>query len=141
MSFAERRVIKMKIEKVLIIEDSTTKYMDIYKYLKKKGIPVIEHTRNAEDALVSVESFQDNKPYDLIISDMHFNYFGEDNREAGERTMALFHEKGYDISTIFCSSQNWKIPGAIGNIFYNPRRDWEFEADKLFDELRIDNEK
>ena len=130
----------MKIEKVLFIEDSIEKYMEVYRYLKKQGIDIIEHARNAEDALDSVEeAIRDKAPFDLVISDMHFDYFGEDDREAGEKTMALFREKGYDIPTIFCSSQNWRVPGSVGNVFYNPRRDWEFEADKIFKELKTDN--
>ena len=73
---------------------------------------------------------------DLLISDMHFDFYGTDDREAGEKTLNLIRERGYTIPVIFCSSQNWKIPGSIGNIFYNPRRDWEIEADELFRKIK-----
>ena len=62
----------MKTDKVLYIEDSASKYMDICKYLKTKGIKTVD----------------------------------------------------------------WVIPGSIGNIFYNPNRDWELEADELFREIK-----
>ena len=127
----------MKLAKVLYIEDSTSKYMEVSRYLRKQGISTLDWVTNAENALKYVEkSSQDGDQYDLIVSDMHFDYFGVDDQEAGEKTMALFREKGYNIPTIFCSSQNWKIPGAIGNIFYNPRRDWEFEADDLVRKIK-----
>ena len=127
----------MKINNVLFIEDSTTKYMEVFRYLRRQDISNIEWVSNAEDAINHLEeSTQKETPYDLIISDMHFDYFGEDDREAGKKLMNLIHEKGYDIPIIFCSSQNWKIPGAVGNIFYNPRRYWEKEADELFKKIK-----
>ena len=127
----------MNIDNVLLIEDSTTKYMEIFRYLRRQGFSRIDWVSNAEDAINHIEeSTQNNTPYDLIISDMHFDYFGVDDREAGEKLMNLIHEKGFNIPIIFCSSQNWKIPGSIGNIFYNPRRNWEFEADELFRRIK-----
>ncbi len=67
---------------------------------------------------------------------MHFDYFGQLDEEAGEKTMALLREKGYNIPTIICSSVKWSIPGIIGSIFYNPNRNWESEADALFKRIR-----
>ena len=124
----------MNIKKVLLIEDTTTKYMDIFRYLRRYDFDVTWVT-NAEDALKSIEEAKD-EPYDLIISDMHFDFFGVNDEEAGEKTMKRIREKGCDTPIVFCSSRNWKIPGAIGNIFYNPRSDWELEADRLFRELK-----
>ena len=127
----------MEIHKVLCIEDTSAKYMDIFNYLRPQKIPTIDWVANAKDALQKVEAAaKENDQYDLIISDMHFDFFGQDDHEAGEKTMALFRDKGYNIPTIICSSDNWVIPGAIGNIFYNPDRNWEAEADALFKQLR-----
>ena len=127
----------MNISKVLYIEDSTTKYMDVYRYLTRYGFATIDWVTNAEDAVEHLENaVQGEAPYDLLISDMHFDFYGTDDREAGEKTLNLIRERGYTIPVIFCSSQNWKIPGSIGNIFYNPRRDWEIEADELFRKIK-----
>ena len=93
----------MNIKKVLLVEDTTTKYMDIFRYLRRYDFDVTWVT-NAE--------------------------------EAGEKTMKRIRENGCVTPIVFCSSRNWKIPGAIGNIFYNPRSDWELEADRLFRELK-----
>lgn len=104
---------QMKIKKVLYIEDSITKYMEVFRYLKGQGITTIDWATDTEEALNYVqEAVRAGDPYDLLVSDMHFNYFGENDREAGEKTLKLLHEKGYDIPTIFCSSQNWKVPGS-----------------------------
>ncbi len=127
----------MIINKILYIEDSTTKYMDVLQYLKKQGFSKIDWVTNAENAISKIEdAARQGEPYDLLISDMHFDFFGTDDHEAGEKTLNLIRKQGYDIPVIFCSSQNWKVPGSIGNIFYNPRKDWEFEADQLFRMIR-----
>ena len=68
--------------------------------------------------------------------DVHFQFDGEDDRQAGEKTMKCIRKKGIETPIIFCSSRNWKVPGTLGNIFYNERRDWESEAMELFQYLR-----
>ena len=123
----------MEIKRILYVEDNINKYMDISNLLKHTGIREIVHVRNAEKAEEAVEKAE--KPFDLFLFDMHFDYFGEDDHEAGEKLMKLMRDKGYDVPVVFCSSQNWKVPGSVGNIFYVPTRDWEIEAKELFDRL------
>lgn len=62
---------------------------------------------------------------------MHFDYYGQDDREAGQKTLKQIREMGCDVPVVVCSSQNWKIPETAGTIFYNPRRNWEREADEV----------
>ena len=127
----------MDLRKVLYVEDSMTKYMDVCQYLNRQGISNVDWVTNAENAVKRIEeSITKKEPYDLLVSDMHFDYFGVNDHAAGEKLLALIREKGIDLPVIFCSSQNWKVPGSIGNIFYNPNRDWEFEADDLFQMIR-----
>lgn len=127
----------MEIRRVLCVEDNSEKYMAIHRFLRNQEISKVDWATNAERAMSSIEeATNSDRQYDLIISDMHFDYFGTDDREAGEKLMYLLREKGYDIPIIFCSSQNWNIPGAFGSIFYNPRRDWELEAADLLRRLR-----
>lgn len=126
----------MQIKRILYIEDNTLKLMSVMKFLRSMDIPQIDTAGNAEKAVkMIVQAHHENRDYDLIVSDMHFDFYGKDDIEAGEKTMKLIREKGIDTPIIFCSSQNWKIPGAVGNIFYNERRDWETEARALFQEL------
>ena len=127
----------MNIKRIIYIEDSTEKYMDVRNFLVRIDVQQIEWATNAEKGIEKIEkAMAENNPYDLLLVDMHFDYFGSDDHEAGEKTMKFLRNKGYEIPVIFCSSQNWKIPGALGNIFYNPRRDWELEAEELFREIR-----
>ena len=127
----------MKIKKVLYIEDNTTKYMAVNRYLGKQKLSTLDWAKKAEEAIEMIEvAIKEGAPYDLIVSDMHFDFFGEDDHDAGEKVMKLLREKGINTPIIFCSSQNWIIPGAVGNIYYNPYRDWEIEADELFKKLK-----
>ncbi len=123
----------MEIKRILYVEDSINKYMDIATFLKRIGIH-IEHARNAEQAMKVVD--ESEAAFDLFLFDMHFDFYGEDDHEAGEKLMNLMREKGYETPVVFCSSQNWKVHGSVGNIFYVPTRDWEAEAMELFRNLR-----
>ncbi len=124
----------MEIKRILYVEDNINKYMDIATFLKRIGIRSIEHARNAEQAMEIVK--ESSSVFDLFLFDMHFDFWGEDDHEAGEKLMNLMREKGYETPVVFCSSQNWKVPGSVGNIFYVPTRDWEAEAMELFRDLR-----
>lgn len=127
----------MIIKRVLCVEDNTEKYMAINRFLRSQEVSKIEWVTCAEKALDALSDAKvADKPYDLILSDMEFDYYGSLDPEAGEKLMNLIREKGYDIPVIFCSSQNWNIPGSSGSIFYNPRRDWELEAADLFRNLK-----
>ena len=124
----------MDVKKVLYVEDNITKYMDVANYLKRVGVKEIEWVSNAEKAVAAIESA--SEPFDLFLFDMHFNYYGQDDHSAGEKLMNLLREKGIDTPIAFCSSQNWKIPGSIGNIFYHPNRYWEEEVDAILNKIK-----
>ena len=127
----------MKINRILYVEDDTIKYMRVVCFLKSIGIREIESVRNAKAAMEIIEeAHSKGEDFDLIMLDMHYDFYGENDKQAGEKTMNLIREKGIETPIIFCSSQNWKIPGAFGNIFYNERRDWESEAAELFSKLK-----
>ena len=127
----------MEIRRVLCVEDNTEKYMAINRFLRSQDVSKIEWVTNAEKAVDALaEANAAGRLYDLLLSDMEFEYYGSLDPEAGEKLMDLIREKGYDIPVIFCSSQNWNIPGSFGSIFYNPRRDWELEAAELFRNLK-----
>ena len=120
----------------MYIEDDIMKYMSVVRFLKQLGIDKIDSADTAQKGVEMIEKAHvSGEDYDLLILDMHFNFYGRDDIEAGEKTMQLLRDKGIDTPVIFCSSQNWKIPGAVGNIFYNERRDWESEARELFQKI------
>ena len=124
----------MEIKRVLYVEDSVSKYMDLVSELNRLGVEEIEWVSSAKKAIDALENAE--IPFDLFLFDMHFDFFGEDDQKAGVKLMQLVREKGYETPVIFCSSENWRIPGAFGNIYYHPDRYWEKEARELLSELR-----
>ncbi len=127
----------MKVDKVLVVEDSIEKYMAIFRFLQTQNVKQIEWATNAQKAIEIIDKLALADVYfDLILSDMHFDFFGNDDRNAGEKLMNLLLERGFKIPFVFCSSQNWKIEGSMGTIFYNPFRDWENDAEELFRRIR-----
>ena len=123
---------EMDIKKIMYVEDNTIKYMNVCRFLNRIGIYDIRHATNSEEALSLVEK----EKFDLIVLDMHFEFEGKDDHQAGEKTMQCLRRNGIEIPIIFCSSRNWKIPETLGNIFYNECRDWEYEALELFQKLK-----
>ncbi len=120
-------------KKVMYIEDNIIKYVSVVRFLNSLGIKSVERAGNAENGIEKIEQAHlSGKDYDLLILDMHYDFYGTDDRNAGEKTMNILREKGIDIPVVFCSSQNWKIPGAAGNIFFHEQRNWESEARELF---------
>ena len=88
-----------------------------------------EIVSNINDAKKRIEEIErailEETPYDLLICDMHFDFYGELRGDAGERTMKFLREKGIEIPIVFCSSQNYKVPGAYDNIYFSERANWE----------------
>lgn len=122
----------MEDRRVMYIEDNIIKYMSVVQFLNRLGIQSVDRAGNAENGIEKIErAHLSGEDYDLLILDMHYDFYGNDDRNAGEKTMKILREKGIETPVIFCSSQNWKIPGAVGNIFFHERRDWESEAKEL----------
>lgn len=122
----------MILKKIMYVEDNMVKYMSVTRFLNRMGIYDIRHASNSTEALKLVEK----EKFNLIMLDMHFCFEEKDDEQAGEKTMKCIREKGIETPIIFCSSRNWKVPGTLGNIFYNECRDWECEAMELFQYLR-----
>jgi len=65
----------MVVDRVLCIEDSNEKFMDMFRFLRNQNISHIDWAINAEKALELVEnSTKAGTNYDLIISDMRINW-------------------------------------------------------------------
>ncbi len=124
----------MVIKRILYVEDTISKAMDVLNQLKSMGYTEVEWVSNAKTAVEKVENA--DAPFDLFLFDMHFNFYGENDYSAGEHLMKLLREKGYDTPVVFCSSVNYIIPGAVGNIYYHPDRYWEDETKDVFERIK-----
>ena len=112
----------MKIERILNIEDTMSKHIAIFRALKKCGITSVDRAENAEDGLASIEqAIRDDKPYDLLITDMHFSVNGKDDTRAGMYVIEELRNREINIPIVVCSSLRLQIDGTEGCIYYNER--------------------
>lgn len=127
----------MQIKKVINIEDNVLKHCNIKKELERFGVNEVIWAKNAESGISEIEkAISMDQKYDLLVLDMQFEFYGKEDLEAGIKTMKTLRDKEINIPIIFCSSQNWSIPGSIDSVFYNERRSWEDDLKKAMDILR-----
>lgn len=123
--------------KIVYIEDKVDKYMAVKRALDSLGITDVCRAKDSETGIEKIEqAIAEGQPYDLLISDMHFPIDGEFDRNAGEKTMQRLRDRGINIPVIFCSSQNWKIPGAVDTIFYNEMRDLQQDIKAALEKVK-----
>ncbi len=120
----------MIVRKVLNIEDTITKHVDVRRALERCGVPVIEHASTAMAALAMIENaIEEGKPYHAIVSDMYFPMFpGAGESQSGYYVIEELKNKGIDVPVIVCSSARLVIPDIIGCIHYSPLRN-DLDAD------------
>lgn len=128
----------MIVRKVLNLEDSIPKHVDVRRALERCGVPFIDHADNANDGLDMIEAaIAEGKPYDVIVTDMYFpRSKGAMAIESGEYVIDELEARGIKIPVIVCSSARIVEPRAIGCIYYNSRCDLDADMRELIEEIR-----
>lgn len=111
------------VKRVLNIEDTAMKHVAIVRALNKARIGLIDHAMTGDIGLELVEkAIAEGKPYDLIITDMHFPIYGEIDPEAGMKVIEELQNRGIRIPIAVCSSIRYaNIPGVVQCIYYNEK--------------------
>lgn len=112
--------------KVLVIDDSVYKAMDITRALEYSGIRDVLRARNQEDGFEKIyENQQNSTPIGLIVTDMHYPLAPgqEADFDAGFKLIERLKTEKLDIPVIICSSSNYEEPGILGSVWYNELRD------------------
>ena len=113
----------MKINRVLNIEDTISKHVNICRSLSKCGIAsdIIDHTTTALDGIAMIEkAIREEKPYDLLVLDMYFPMAPRERMtQSGLYVLEELKNKKIDIPIIICSSVQLCIPEVVGCIHYN----------------------
>lgn len=125
------------IKKVLNIEDTVLKHIAIKRALNKSGIGFIDHATTGDKGIEMIEnSIAEGKPYDLIITDMHFPIYGELDEEAGIKVIQELKRREINIPVVVCSSVRYNIPDAVACIFYNEKsRDIDEDIREMLEKL------
>ena len=120
----------MIVRKVLNIEDTMSKHVDIVRALNRCGVPNAVHAATAVEALDMIEkAIEGGMPYHAIVSDMYFPISpGGMETQAGMYVIEELEARGIDVPIIVCSSARMVIPEIVGCIHYNPYRN-DLDAD------------
>ena len=124
--------------KIIHLEDSVDKHMEVCRELQKIGITSVEWVTNANEGLEKIETaIQNGAPFDLVISDMHYpTRRGEvADWEAGEYFLKALAERNINLPVIICSTRNYRIPGAYDSVWFSDLSDWEMDLRNLINRL------
>lgn len=124
--------------RILNIEDTMLKHLDIARAVKKMGRVELDHAKNLKSGLEMIEvSIAANSPYDVIISDMYYPV-DEDGVDAdsGNLLIETLKQKKVDIPIIICSTVRFRIPEILGAVHYSANEDWDRELLELIKEVR-----
>ena len=115
--------------KILYIEDTAMKYAAVSRVLSNAGFKDITREKNLEDGLYAIEqSVKSQNQFDVIITDMWYpRKSGGDEEQCGLELAATVKERGYGISVIICSNQQYRSEDALGEVLYSEDGDWDKE--------------
>ena len=124
------------INKVLLLEDNIFKAADITRALEQYGIKELHKVRNQEAGKEKLlEAIKEQKPYDLIITDMNYPLEAgeETDPEAGFKLLLWLKKRGILTPVIICSSYQYREPSVLGCIRYHRNGDLYTEFKKVLD--------
>jgi len=120
--------------KIIHLEDSITKAMDIAKEVHKNVDCTIDLVSNMSKGIELIEEANElGKPYDIAITDMHYPLSPgvKADWEAGDFFIDVVSERYPNLPVIVCSTHNMKNPKAYGCVWFNEINDWENEIVEL----------
>lgn len=124
--------------RIIHLEDSVDKHMEVCRELRKMGITSVEWATNVGEGLEKIETaIQNGVPFDLAISDMHYPIRRGEvaDWEAGEYFLKALTERNINLPVIICSTRNYRIPGAYGSVWFSNLSDWEMDLRDLINGL------
>ena len=136
-------------KKVLVAEDFDSINIAVIQTLESMGVAEIEHAKYCADALLKIiKAKLDNKPFDLLITDLSFN---QDHRKvnitSGDQLIALIKKEQPQIKVIVYSveDKNFRIKSLFEklniNAFVHKGRRSIVELKTAIKTLLVDNQK
>lgn len=110
-------------KKILIAEDHEVINLSVQRTVKELEIPVADQVFYCDDALEKVKkSLRENDPYDLIITDLHYDEdHHQQNLKDGKEMIAAIKKIQPDVKVIFFSAEHKS--GVIDSLFTNLKID------------------
>lgn len=105
-------------EKILIAEDFNSYNFAIMKFLEELKIPSINQVYYCDDALLQIrKSYAEQKPYQLLITDLFFKIDRPVNIESGEELIIKIKQEFPEVKILVFSVENklYKINSLFDN--------------------------
>ena len=130
--------------KVLVIEDTVLKYVDISRNIRRCCEAECTQVKTLDEAKQIIEEMPENEPFDLFVTDMHYpiGTGAEDDTRAGFKFIEFVTEKELEIPIIICSTIKFRaddMKNVIGSVQYNKRVDIEREFAVLIKKVKEEN--
>ncbi|MCR4648338.1 MAG: hypothetical protein K5776_04585 [Lachnospiraceae bacterium] len=124
--------------KILNVDDNAIKSSRICNEVKRADSNAeIDWVRNLEEAVKKIEeNFENNTPYDLVITDMWYpkDFYGGDV-ESGDKLIAMNKTEGWNLPMILVSTINYHYRDILGCLHYSENEDWESRLRDMIKEL------
>ena len=123
--------------KVLIVEDTVIKFIDIKRALTEicRDIEIV-HVRSLNSAKNILDEAGEEE-YQLIVTDMRYpeENYRQELLDAGFQLIEYVNEKRLGIPMIICSTSRFldRDEGVIGTVQYNDQVDLRMEFKRIFD--------
>ena len=127
--------------KILHLEDSVSKYLEIRSVLLSCGIKAedIVWVKNLVDGIFELEQAKEKgEHFDLAITDMYYPVEpgGFEERDTGEKFVKFVKKERFKFPVIICSSVKIVDKSVYGCIHFSPVSNWEMELRGLVEELK-----
>ncbi len=124
--------------RILNIEDSIYKHVNICKVLSDVSEHNVERATNLQEAVEMISSSIDSQePYDLLITDMWYpETKGGKDAQSGDVLIELVKKNNWGIPIILCSSVNYYYSDILGNIHYSDNENWEEKLREMIKEAK-----
>lgn len=125
--------------RTIIVDDSILKAIDIRKALEFNGIMDVNIVSSQDKLWNEIyQGREEGKTVGLIVTDMHYplKAGADPDEEAGMKLIDRLAREGINIPVIICSSRNYRIPKALGSVWYNDLTDIRFEFKEVLKSYR-----
>lgn len=125
--------------KILQLDDSNSKRMEVQSVLKRMGIRGSVWVQSVEEGVEALkQAIAEGAPFDAAITDMHYpvRAGGPAELKAGRILIQTLKEQQIDVPVIVFSTSRLQEEDAFATIWYDARANWEYDLETILKKIR-----
>ena len=125
--------------KILQLDDSNSKRMEVQSVLKRMGIRGSIWVQSVEEGVAALkQAIAEGTPFDAAITDMHYpvRAGGPAELKAGRILIQTLKEQQIDVPVIVFSTSRLQEEDAFATIWYDARANWEYDLETILKKIR-----